>query len=170
MAIEQATFKDVKELTALVNSAYRGESARQGWTNESDLLTGGVRVTESDVEEMISSPDSMILKYTEGGQITACVYLKEYEYYLYLGLLTVSPELQGRGTGKILLKEAELQAKILGKSSIRMTVISIRKELVEWYKRHGYHDTGVREQFPYKAGYGEPSQDLEFLVLEKRCD
>lgn len=167
MSIEKAGLKDVEELAALVNSAYRGETARLGWTHESDLLTGGVRVTVSDLEEMISSPDSMILKYSEGGSITACVYLKEYEHYLYLGLLTVSPILQGRGIGKMLLQEAAEQAKSAGKHSIRMTVITRRKELVEWYIRQGYVDTGVREEFPYKAGYGEPAEALEFMVLEK---
>jgi hypothetical protein len=29
-----------------------------------------------------------------------------------------------------------------------MTVISMRTELIDWYKRHGYIDTGDREPFP----------------------
>ncbi|MEO6627712.1 MAG: GNAT family N-acetyltransferase, partial [Aquihabitans sp.] len=35
-----ATEADVDEIVALVESAYRGPSSRQGWTTEADLLEG----------------------------------------------------------------------------------------------------------------------------------
>ena len=35
-----ATVQDAPEIAILVNSAYRGDSSRQGWTTEADLLDG----------------------------------------------------------------------------------------------------------------------------------
>lgn len=167
MAIEIAGLQDIPELAALVNSAYRGETARQGWTNESDLLVGGIRITGEDIREMLETPGTVILKYQEQGRIIATVYLEEKQDHLYLGMLTVSPVLQGRGIGKLLLSAAEDQARKLGKKSIRMTVISARTELKNWYGRHGYLDHGKRIPFPVRKGYGVPSQPLEFAELEK---
>jgi ribosomal protein S18 acetylase RimI-like enzyme len=86
---------------------------------------------------------------------------------LYLGMLTVSPELQGGGIGKQLLKQAEIIAQEKGLAKIGMTVISARQELIDWYKRHGYMDTGEREPFLVNYHQGDPNQFLEFIVMEK---
>ena len=40
MHLEPATAADLSALHALVESAYRGESARRGWSHEADLLDG----------------------------------------------------------------------------------------------------------------------------------
>jgi len=118
--------------------------------------------------EIFLNTKNTILKYTENNQIIGSVLLVQKEHQLYLGMLTVSPELQNSGIGKKMLAEAENQAKSLGLSSIIMTVISVREELIAWYKRHGYVDTGVREAFPesdiHVAITDEP---LEFVFLEK---
>lgn len=84
-------------------------------------------------------------------------------------MLTVSPELQNSGIGKKMLTEAENHAKTLGLSSIIMTVISVREELIAWYKRHGYADTGKREAFPESHIHVTVSEEpLEFIFLEKK--
>jgi ribosomal protein S18 acetylase RimI-like enzyme len=83
-------------------------------------------------------------------------------------MLTVSPELQNSGIGKKLLAEGENHAKTLGLSSIIMTVVSVRSELIAWYKRHGYVDTGAREPFPSSDIHINVSdKPLEFIYLEK---
>ncbi|MFB9081010.1 hypothetical protein ACFFWB_26975 [Flavobacterium procerum] len=46
------------------------------------------------------------------------------------------------GIGKKLWLKPKNHAKSLGLSSIIMTVISVREEIVAWYERHGYRDTG----------------------------
>ena len=50
--ITKATIEDVKALNNLVNSAYRGESSKKGWTYEADLL-GGIRITEEELTDTI---------------------------------------------------------------------------------------------------------------------
>jgi ribosomal protein S18 acetylase RimI-like enzyme len=169
MPVSIANAADITELVQLVNSAYRGEGSKKGWTTEADLLVGGIRVNEDRMAAMLHNPANTILKYTnDQNQIIGCVLLAEKTGYVYLGMLTVSPELQGAGIGKELLKAADEFAKGIGKHNIRMTVITARTELINWYKRHGYQDTGERLPFPYEPGFGEPSQQLEFAVLERK--
>lgn len=86
---------------------------------------------------------------------------------MYLGLLTVSPEIQARGIGKLLLQAAADYAKQLQLKSICITVISVRTELIAWYERHGYQKTGETKPFPADHTLVIPKQPLELLVMEK---
>jgi len=166
--ITKSTLEDIPALTTLINSAYRGESSKKGWTTEAHLLEGK-RTDEPEMTEIFLDPKNTILKFTENDKIIGSVLLVEKGNQLYLGMLTVSPELQNSGIGKKLLAEAENQAKTLGLSSIIMTVISVREELVAWYKRHGYVDTGEREAFPESDIHVTISDvPLEFIYLEKK--
>ncbi|MFV8369686.1 GNAT family N-acetyltransferase [Flavobacterium sp. LB2R40] len=165
--ITKATHTDVSLLNILINSAYRGESSKKGWTTEANLLEG-VRTTELELTETLVAPKNTILKFTKNEHIVGCVLLIEKENQLYLGMLTVCPELQNSGIGKKLLEQAEIHASILGLSKIVMTVISVREELIAWYKRNGYTDTGIREPFPTSNVHIPiTEQPLEFIVLEK---
>jgi ribosomal protein S18 acetylase RimI-like enzyme len=88
---------------------------------------------------------------------------------LYLGMLTVKPYLQGKGIGKELLKAAEEEARKQTCNAIFMTVISVRKELINWYVRHGYQLTGEKKPFAFNdPRFGQPKMKLEFVVLEKK--
>lgn len=163
-----ATEKDIAALNVLVNSAYRGESSKQGWTTEADLL-GGIRTDNEALEEMIGSNDACFLKYEEDGKLLGCVYLKKENKKLYLGMLTVAPQLQNKGIGKILLKASEDEARKRNCTAIFMTVISQRTELINWYKKHGYVDTGEKKPFPENdPRFGIPKTKLEFIVMEKK--
>jgi len=162
-----ATAKDAPELDVLVNSAYRGDSSRQGWTTEADLLDG-TRTDAAGIEDIINKPGYVILTYVENGEILGCVELHIENKKLYLGMLTVRPHLQGKGIGKDLLKAAEAEARSKKCKSIFMTVISVRQELIDWYLRHGYKHTGERKPFAFNdPRFGQPKKQLEFLVLEK---
>ncbi|MCU0368361.1 MAG: GNAT family N-acetyltransferase [Cyclobacteriaceae bacterium] len=166
--ITPAVIADAPELDKLVNSAYRGDSSRQGWTTEADILDG-TRTDAAAIAELIQTPGTTILKYVEENEILACVELKKEDGKLYLGMLTVKPKLQGKGIGKLLLKEAEEEAKRQNCTSIFMTVISVRKELIDWYVRHGYTPTGEKKPFAFNdPRFGQPKQPLEFIVLEKK--
>lgn len=166
--IVPATVADAHDLNVLVNSAYRGETSRQGWTTEADLLDG--TRTDADVlAGLIQTPGTRILKYVEDNQLLGCVELRNEKRTLYLGMLTVKPNLQGKGIGKILLKAAEDEAVRQGFAAIVMTVISSRKELIDWYVRHGYALTGERKPFAFNdPRFGQPKMNLEFVVLEKK--
>ena len=169
MIIITADHTDLKSLNILINSSYRGEASKKGWTTEADLLDG-LRTDETALEEMINENNSVILKcLDENGLLVGCVYLQKQDHKLYLGMLTVSPLYQNNGIGKKLLNAAEEYATDKNCSSIIMTVISIRHELIEWYQRHGYEKTGETKPFHYNgARFGIPKLPLEFIFLQKK--
>lgn len=165
--INRATHADISALEALINSAYRGDSSKKGWTTEADLL-GGIRIDADGLKEIIEKENATLLKYEEDGELKACVLLENQGEKLYLGMLTVSPTLQGGGIGRKLLEAADEHARNLGLKKVTMTVISVRKELIEWYERRGYKKTGETKPFPMDdPKFGLPKQFLEFIVMEK---
>jgi GNAT superfamily N-acetyltransferase len=167
MPVTIATLTDVPELNILVNSAYRGENSKKGWTSESHLLDG-IRIDEPTLIEYFNDPAITILKNTdENGQITGCVYLEQRLPKLYVGMFSVSPFLQGKGIGKDLLIAAETYAKQVNCHTLTMTVISIRYELISWYQRRGYQLTGEILPFHVDKKFGIPKQTIELAVLEK---
>lgn len=163
-----ASLQDIHSINKLVNSGYRGEESKKGWTTEADLL-GGKRTDETAIERMITKPGAVILKAVNiSNELAGCVYLEQKDNSLYLGMLTVSPVLQGAGIGKKLLTAAESFAMEAGLTNITMTVISVRSELIDWYKRNGYQETGKRLPFPMNdPEFGIPKQFLEFIEMKK---
>jgi len=159
---------DIAELANLVNSAYRGESSKKGWTTEADLLDGQ-RTDQKTLEELIQKNGSIILSArNEAAQIIGCVYLQQEDHQLYLGMLTVAPDIQAKGIGKYLMLAAENYAREIKCTSIIMKVIDIRHELIDWYKRKGYQSTGRTTPFPSDPAFGLPKIPLQFIELEKK--
>lgn len=167
MYIKPAEPQDIPALNQLINSAYRGESSRRGWTTEADLLDG-IRTDENALGTLLVSPGAVLLTgRQEDDEIIGCVYLQPEGKAMYLGMLTVSPSLQAKGIGTALLYAAETLTRERGCQHIRMTVISLRHELIAWYEKHGYRATGETKPFPTDPAFGIPKQPLSFVVLEK---
>ena len=166
--ISTAGLSDVPELTMLVNSAYRGDASRKGWTTEADLLDGELRTDEPSLSQLLKTPDAVVLKFVSDDQITGCVYLEKQGNALYLGMLSVSPTAQAQGIGKKLLNAAEEYARQHACDHIVMTVISLRNELIAWYERHGYKRNGATKPFPEDERFGKARRPLQFFVLEKK--
>ena len=157
-------------IAQFVNAAYRGESSRVGWTTEADLLNGQRADTEM-IKEVITKDDHVILLAYENQTLVGCVALELVKpATCHLGMLTVKPNLQNQGIGTQLLSEAESYARSKKCEQITMGVITLRTELIDWYKRKGYQPTGEREAFPYHdQRFGIPlRQDLSFLLLNKK--
>ena len=168
MTISIASKEDIQVLVALINSAYRGDASKKGWTTEANLLKGDLRTDISTLTGLIENPQSVILKYTTAENVIAgSVYLEIQEKGLYLGMLTVSPQLQAAGIGRQLLVAAEEYAKEKECPCIFMSVISVRHELIAWYERHGYKNSGETKPFPDDDRFGIPTQFLEFIIMEK---
>ncbi len=169
MSLSKASKEDIPVLVVLINSAYRGESSKKGWTTEADLLDGELRTDIPALTVLLDNPAAAMLKYTaEKNSISGCVYLEKQERGLYLGMLTVSPSQQASGIGKQLLYAAEQYARGKNCPCIFMSVISIRHELIDWYERQGYHKTGETKPFPADNLFGIPTQPLEFIIMEKK--
>lgn len=164
-----ATPADVHAIVALVESAYRGEASRAGWTTEADLLDGR-RTGPDDVGAQLARPASRVLLAERDGRLVGCAHVAVEDGAGYFGMFSVVPGLQGGGIGDAILREAERIARDdFGMATMRMTVIDVRDELIAWYERRGYARTGIKKPFPYgDARFGLPRRDdLRFEVLEK---
>jgi ribosomal protein S18 acetylase RimI-like enzyme len=169
LTFRDATDADVDALVALIESAYRGESSRRGWTTEADILDGQ-RTDPQGVLEVIKAPDSRLLTAERDGRLVACCQLEHRGDHAYFGMFAVSPTEQGAGLGKAVLAEAERQAReSWGVAEMHMTVISVRDDLIAWYERRGYRRTGRTTPFPYgDERFGIPRRpDLRFELLVK---
>ena len=172
MKVEICTLDDIPDLVKLINSAYRGEDSKQGWTTETDLLDGSKRTDENDLTlQMTKLPNLVFYKcIDENNNYCGCVLLKKEGKRLYLGMLSVSPHHQGAGIGKLLLAEAVNYAKTNDCASIYLTVINLREELIAWYERHGYKKTGELRPFPAHPVFGMPKKPMALMVMEKFID
>ncbi|QNP68927.1 GNAT family N-acetyltransferase [Streptomyces roseirectus] len=169
LTYRDATDADVEALVTLIESAYRGDTSRVGWTTEADLLDGQ-RTDPEGVREVIAKPDGRLLAVERAGVVVACCQLEHRGDHAYFGMFAVSPALQGEGLGKRIIAEAERQAReTWGVAEMHMTVISLRDDLIAWYERRGYRRTGRTTPFPYgDERFGIPRRaGLEFELLVK---
>ena len=60
IAFSAATVSDIPAIVPLVESAYRGDASRKGWTTEADLLDGQ-RIDSEGVREIILKADSKVV-------------------------------------------------------------------------------------------------------------
>jgi ribosomal protein S18 acetylase RimI-like enzyme len=164
-----ATAADIGAIVALVESAYRGDVSKQGWTTEADLLDGQ-RTDPVSVATLLDRAGSTLVLAERDGKLLACAHIEKAESSCYFGMFSVRPDLQGAGIGNQLMLECERRARDeMHCTQMHMTVIRQRAELIAWYVRRGYVDTGERKPFPYDdPRFGLPKcADLEFLVLAK---
>ncbi|NED00123.1 GNAT family N-acetyltransferase [Streptomyces sp. SID6648] len=169
LTFRDATEADVPALVALIESAYRGDSSRTGWTTEADILQGQ-RTDEQGVRDVVDAPASRLLAVERGGELVACCQLEHRGDAAYFGMFAVRPGLQGGGLGKLIIAEAERTAKEgWDVGEMHMTVISVRDDLIAWYERRGYRRTGALTPFPYgDERFGIPQRDdLAFELLVK---
>ncbi len=164
LTFRPAAPEDVPAIVDLVESAYRGEVSRAGWTTEADLLDG----QRTDPEAVLESLPHLLLAVDDGTLVGCCALVPK-DGHAYFGMFAVRPGLQGSGVGSAVLAEAEVRAARAGLSRVEMTVLSVRTELIAFYLRRGYRDTGEVRPFPYgDERFGRPRlDDLAFAVLTK---
>jgi N-acetylglutamate synthase-like GNAT family acetyltransferase len=162
-SIRIAGVADLPAIHALIERAYRGDSARAGWTHESDLLSED-RTSLAELAAIVGDSDKRILIAEQGGAIVGCVEVtKEDEGVGYFGMLTVDPALQAGGLGKILIAAAEAEAvRTFGATRMELAVVDKRPELIAYYERRGYVATGEVKPFPAPEAI-----PLDLLVYSK---
>lgn len=163
MDIRLATPADLPSLHPVIESAYRGDSARAGWTFESDLLTSP-RTDLATLESILASPADRLLVAVRESAPIGCVQISDRgEGTAYLGLLCIDPALQAAGLGRALIAAAEDHAaRLFAATTMEMTVIDRRPELIAYYQRRGYVLTAEKRAFPIPL-----DPPLEMVVLAK---
>ena len=160
---------DADALAKLIQSAYRGDTSRAGWTSEADLVEGE-RISAAQVRTIISQGGSLILVAEDDGGIVGCCQVRNQGAGLaYFGTFAVSPRDQGAGLGRQLMAEAERQAlTAFAASRLEMTVLAQQDKLIAYYERRGFGRTGETRPFPADPRYARPLRDdLHFVVLVK---
>lgn len=154
---------DAPALRALIESGYRGDSARKGWTNEADLL-GGDRTTPAEVAAMVAAPEKRVLLAEQGGALVGTVTITDLGQGLaYMGLLCIDPERQAGGLGRALVSEVErLSVREFAATRMELIVVDVREELIAWYERRGYTRTGELRPFPLPMDV-----PFQMVVLER---
>lgn len=167
--LSPATEADFPAIVALTNRAYREAAGQTGWKVES--LVGGQRIDADLLGDDLARPGAMLLIARDaGGEPVGHVRLDaSADGVWHLAMLTVSPDRQDAGLGRIILSAAEAYARDHGARRIRMSVIHQRTELIAWYERRGYVRTGETQPFPYgDPRFGTPAQDdLFFEILDR---
>ena len=167
LVFRPARAEDVPTLVALINSAYRGDSSRSGWTTESDLIDGP-RTDDAQIRGLVAADDSLLLLCLRDDEIVGSVFLQRQAEAGYLGMFAVRPSLQGAGAGKRLMQAAEtLVREQWGLAKMTMTVITLRTELVAFYERRGYRRTGEVRPFPAEHADKVKVAGVVMAVLEK---
>lgn len=166
--LRAAEAADIPAVTALINSAYRGNSSAEGWTTEANILRGR-RIDEAGLARAMAEPDTVFLLCILGQDLIGSVQLQKVSQGVgYLGMFVIRPGLQGRGLGRRFMEEAEATARRLWDvTRMTMTVIGLRSELIAYYERCGYRLTGERLPFPFDGLSTPLVEGIDLAVMEK---
>jgi ribosomal protein S18 acetylase RimI-like enzyme len=169
LTFRHGTRDDVPKLVELIESAYRGEESRLGWTTEADFLDGR-RTDEDALHQIHAEPESVFLVAFDGDDLVGCCNLRREGDHAHFGMFAVRPRSQDQGIGKALLSEAEITVTTLWHlKQVVLDVIGLRTSLIAWYERRGFHLTGSTRPFPYdNSRFGVPKRDdLVFFEMAK---
>jgi GNAT superfamily N-acetyltransferase len=157
---------DAPAIAALIESAYRGEESKRGWTSEADLIEGN-RTSPTEIAAFVADTNARFVMAFENETLVGCALIKNDNGTGYFGMFAVRPAGQGAGLGKLILDHAENKIRELWNcATIAMTVISIRQDLIAYYERRGYKRTATKP-FPFEKEPGAKRKDFNFVVLTK---
>jgi N-acetylglutamate synthase-like GNAT family acetyltransferase len=129
---------ETKAITDVINAAFH---------QAEDFFIERDRITVEQVQSQLSTGEFLISE--ENGAITGCVYVEMMGDRSYLGLLAVDPRAQKSGLGSKLMTAAEDHCRKAGSRFMDIQIVSLRKELPDFYHRRGYVETGTA---PFHAG------------------
>jgi len=166
--LRPATLSDIELLTALINRAYRPVQGQEGWTHET-LWVSGERVQAQALVATLNNPYRHLLVLASGAlMIGSALITGKEDGTAYIGLLTIDPPYQANGLGTQLLQDAEQYAKQhLHAYRISISVVDARTELIAFYERRGYEQTGHSLPYPTDQAVGQPKQPLSLIEMEK---
>lgn len=150
-----ATPADAPALTRLINSAYRVEA----------FFIVGDRITEPEVLTRIQGDQSdfLVVDAPPDGHLTGAVYVEVRGDRGYFGLLSVDPEVQGTGIGRLLVEAAVAHCRSAGCRTLDIDVVNLRTELPSFYAKFGFAPTGTT---PFPAP-GKLKQPVHLILMSK---
>ncbi|KAL3896297.1 MAG: hypothetical protein SGCHY_004166 [Lobulomycetales sp.] len=145
ISIRPARLRDVEEACKCIHSAYR-ENQPGAWTSESHILSGQ-RISSDEFRSLVQTEADLpriIVAELSDSQIvgTLEIEIEQPGKSVVLGLFSVSPAMQSNGIGKRLLTNAIDRAREAGYSVAVMYLIELRADLLQWYVKFGFRETG----------------------------
>ena len=125
--VSSLTEEQVSEIVALVNRAY----SRHNWMFPPD------RTDPENYREEADGGEALLLVEQPDNKILATAVFHPKGEMLYLEMVAIDLELQGRGYGKKILEQVEQIARQRGFSKIGLQSVAEIGN-VEYYKRHGF--------------------------------
>ena len=141
--IRTATAADIPRMVPVVNTAFAIEKFLEGF-----------RTDEQGMTDMMQKGE-FLLAEDEPGRLLGCVYTELRGERGYFGMLAVGPAEQGKGLGRRMVEAAEDRCRRHGRKFMDITVLNLRPELLPFYRKLGYVETGSEEfrtSRAFKAG------------------
>jgi GNAT superfamily N-acetyltransferase len=149
--IRVASAGDAPRIAFLVNQAFKVEA----------FFKIGDRTSTEEIVEMMAHGEFLLLE--EGGVLAGCVYLTVRADRAYFGMLSIEPSRQGQGLGRRLVGEVEGRCRERGCEYIDIHLVNLRAELLGFYDRLGYVETGT---LPFSDAE-RSSRSCHFIVMTK---
>jgi GNAT superfamily N-acetyltransferase len=151
--LRPAELKDVDAIVRLVNYAFLAEGP----------YIAGDRVDADGVREMFGKGTFLLAEKED--TLAACVFVSPQGERAHLGLVSVDPARQGAGLGSQLMAGAEAHCRTAGYREMELRFINHRTELLRFYRKLGFAETGVTEQMPDTSRIKVP---FHFVQMCKR--
>ena len=130
--LRRAELRDAQPILSLINAAFRIAE---------EFFVDGNRISIEGVHEHFESGEFLLAEEEEN--LVGCVYLEQRGDHTYLGLLSVDPTIQRGGLGSQVLAGAEEYCRMRGSKFMDISVVSLREELLPFYSKRGYVETGT---------------------------
>lgn len=164
-----------KAVVDLVNECYRGN---KNWTNESHLVSGD-RLTDKELCKEVQDMTMLVAVLMRGNEeeaIIGCIKTGIVHKTVvgaldvpagYIGTFAVKPAYGSKGLGTRLLNAAEAFCRSQGATRMVLDVLSVRNEIMAWYKRCGYtlSSSSVPAADVIKRCGGELLVACDFVVM-----
>ncbi len=151
--IRAAVLGDADGVARLINAAFVVEK----------IAFDGDRTNPEGVRALMDAGKFLLAEEDTLG-LVGCVYVELRGERSYLGLLSVAPELQGKGLGRQLVAAAEEYSGKEGCRAMELQIISPRADsLLPFYERLGYAKTGTAP-FPAEVPTKVPSH---YILMAK---
>jgi len=131
-AIREATAADAAVIARIVNQAYEVERA----------FIDGDRTSEAEVRRHLEHGRFLLLE--EDREPVGCAYVEAKDGRGYLGMLSVLPDRQGGGRGRMLVEAVERACRAAGCTEVDLWIVDLREELPGFYRRLGYEPNGEK--------------------------
>jgi ribosomal protein S18 acetylase RimI-like enzyme len=148
--VRNAEASDAGAIAALVNQAFSVER----------FFVDGDRTDEAEVLALMARGDFMCADL--GGELVGCVFVERRGQRGYFGMLSVSPERQGLGIGRLLVERCEAFFRRAGCEAVDIKIVHLRSELPPFYRALGYSETGTAPFVDDKL-----TQTAHFVVMSK---